>query len=198
MKSKKAPLICLAVFMLVALAGCPIEIGNQTPPELPPYIPDWGTPHPPWGNPPFTGVVTGTASGNHGHGIATVVIHLTLLNGIITEVNLDDSSGHTPGAASAQMALAPAQIIGRNNAHVDIIATATITAGLIMIAGEQALARTAFRACDCGPSGAAAALSAIAPMAASCCHCGTPGEIIPMNAAGNIAATCLCGNQSAD
>ena len=96
--------------------------------------------HPAYGTTPYTGTVTGTASGAHAGGTATVVIALTLVDGYITAVDFEGSSGNTAGFGSNVLTDAKKnEIITKNSVEIDVVSGATVTRAALVKAGKQAL-----------------------------------------------------------
>ena len=106
------------IFVMFMLMGCGGRSSGKTP----------------WGNPPFSGTVSGTARG-HSPGVE---VTLTLVNGIITEVELN-LSRETAAFARTPGREAPGLIIEMNSTNIDTIAGATETSDGIREAGKQAL-----------------------------------------------------------
>jgi uncharacterized protein with FMN-binding domain len=96
--------------------------------------------HAAYGTPPYTGTVTGQASGAHAGGTATVVIALTLVDGYITAVDFTGSSGNTAGyGANVVTDTKKNEIITKNSVEIDAVSGATITRNALVKAGKQAL-----------------------------------------------------------
>jgi uncharacterized protein with FMN-binding domain len=96
--------------------------------------------HAPYGDPPYTGEKTGTATGFHMEGFCKVVIALTLENGYITNVNFDGSEGNTASVGGRVLSSAGDKIIAKNSGEIDALSSATVTSGLVVEAGRKALA----------------------------------------------------------
>ena len=88
----------------------------------------------PWGDPPFSGVVSGSATGYY----PDLRVTLTLENGIITGVDLD-LSRETASFARGPGQEAPELIKTMNSTNVDTIAGASETSRGIREAGKEAL-----------------------------------------------------------
>lgn len=133
LKSKKNSLV---IWLLAVLAVSLVFMSCPSDSEDPP--PD--NRHTPYGEPPYTGAASGSASGVHEHGPCVVSITLTLAKGYITGVSFTGSSGNSAGLGERVLNLAPAKIKEKNSVEIDVVSGSSVTSNLLITAGRQALA----------------------------------------------------------
>jgi predicted small secreted protein len=135
MKTKRTMIFAVVPALLLAaavLAGCDTGTGAGNG--------NGNGKHAAYGSPLYTGEVSGTASGAHAGGTATVVIALTLVDGYITAVDFEGSSGNTAGFGSNVLTDAKKnEIITKNSVEIDAVTNASITRNALVKAGKQAL-----------------------------------------------------------
>jgi uncharacterized protein with FMN-binding domain len=122
-------LIALAILIFV-FAACP----GDSPQEE-------NIRHPAWGSPPYTGTVSGEASGYHQNGPIKIIITLTLEDGYITTVSFDGSSGNTDGYGSRVIDSAIGKIVADNSVEIDVMTGASVTSTAVVNAGRDALGK---------------------------------------------------------
>jgi uncharacterized protein with FMN-binding domain len=130
MNKKTAGLLIVCTILALVFGGCPAD----TPQEE-------DTRHSAYGSPPYTGSITGEASGYHQGGTAKVIITLTLEDGYITAVSFDGSSGNTAGIGSRVLETASAKIIKNNSVEIDVMSSASVTSRAVITAGKDALSK---------------------------------------------------------
>ncbi|MDR2798994.1 MAG: FMN-binding protein [Treponema sp.] len=129
MTKKLTVLLSAAVFCFL-LIGCPTETDDLPSSQK----------HAPYGDPPFSGEKSDTASSIHMEGPCKVIITLTLKDGYITNVSFEGSEGNTANVGGRVLSSAPDKIIAKNSVEIDAVSAATVTRNLVIEAGRKALA----------------------------------------------------------